>query len=138
VPMLSSHWQSRLNPEDASLDPNENLFRWDGQFVTHPNIEGAWKFISRVEEIKDFDPAGKNENPRNAPFATITFKPDGKTSEALWAWSGDVLMDLDRYQALKMQVKQIDDEEYLFIEVGGFSTRQKPGWKSAWFVLKQL
>ena len=138
VPMLSSHWQSRLNPEDASLDPNENLFRWDGQFVAHPDIARAWEVISRVEEIEDFDPAGKNGNPRNAPFAKITFKSDGRTSEALWAWSGDVLMDLDRYQALKMQVRQIDDEEYIFVEVGGFSTRQKSGWKSAWFVLKKL
>ena len=91
-----------------------------------------------MEKVEDFAPAGKYGNPRNAPFAMITFKPDGKTSEALWAWSGNVLMDLDRYQALKMQVRQVDDEEYLFVEVGGFSARQKSGWKSAWFVLKKL
>lgn len=138
VAMLSSYWQNRINPEDASQDANENQFRWDGQFVAHPDIGGSWKVISRVEEIREFDPAGKNGNARNAPFAMITFKPDGRTSEPLWAWSGDVLMDLDRYQALKMHVNQIDDEEYLFIEVGGFSTRQKPGWKSAWFVLKKM
>ncbi|HBV64824.1 MAG TPA: hypothetical protein DEF45_17570, partial [Rhodopirellula sp.] len=138
VPMSSSHWQDRINPEDASQDPNENLFRWDGKFVAHPDIPGSWQVISRVEDIKDFDPAAKNAKARNAPFSAITFKTDGRTSEPVWAWSGNVLMDLDRYQALKMQVKQIDEVEYLFVEAGGFSVRQKPGWKSAWFVLRKM
>ena len=138
VPMLSSHWQDRINPEDASQDPNENLFRWDGKFVAHPDIPGSWQVISRVEDIKDFDPAAKNAKARNAPFSAITFKTDGRTSEPVWAWSGNVLMDLDRYQSLKMQVKEIDEIEYLFVEAGGFSVRQKPGWKSAWFVLRKM
>ncbi len=137
VPMLSSHWQSRLDPEDASLDPSEYLFRWDGQFVAHPDINGSWKVIARVDGIADFDPAGRNGKPGNVPFTDIIFKPDGRTNDPLLAWSGDTLMDLDRYQALKMQVNRIGNENYLFIEVGGFSTRQKPDWKSAWFVLKQ-
>jgi len=137
VPMLSSHWQSRLDPEDASLDPSEYLFRWDGQFVAHPDINGSWKVIARVDGITDFDPAGRNGKPGNVPFTEIIFKPDGRTNDPLLAWSGDTLMDLDRYQALKMQVNRIGNENYLFIEVGGFSNRQKPDWKSAWFVLKQ-
>ena len=47
-------------------------------------------------------------------------------------------MDLDRYQALEMEVKQIDEVEYLFLEAGGFSVRQNPGWKSEWFVLRKM
>ena len=46
-------------------------------------------------------------------------------------------MDLSKYQALKMVVKEIGGEKYLFIEAGGFSTRNKPGWTSQWIVLKK-
>ena len=52
-----------------------------------------------------------------------------------WMWSGDTLMDLDRYQALKMETRTIGDAEFLFIEAGGFSERNKSDWKSKWYVL---
>jgi len=61
-----------------------------------------------------------------------------KTPFTLPLWSGDILMDLTRYEALKMKIKNIDGEGYLFIEAGGFSARRKPGWKSPWYVLKRL
>jgi hypothetical protein len=32
-------------------------------------------------------------------------------------------------QALKRRLKTIGDSDYLFIEAGGFSTRNRPGWK---------
>jgi hypothetical protein len=48
-----------------------------------------------------------------------------------------MLMDLNRYQALKMEVRRVGDAEYLFFESGGFSTRNKPDWKSPWFVMKR-
>ena len=46
-------------------------------------------------------------------------------------------MDLNRYQALKMTPKTLDGSEYLFIEAGGFSTRNKLGWKSKLYVLSR-
>jgi hypothetical protein len=36
-----------------------------------------------------------------------------------------------------MTPTSIDGIEYLFIESGGFSTRNKPGWKPALYVLKR-
>ena len=68
----------------------------------------------------------------------MTFKDGGRTDKSLWIWSGDNLMDLERYQALKMTVKTLGDSEYLFIEAGGFSTRNKPEWQSPWYVLKRV
>ena len=44
------------------------------------------------------------------------------------------MMDLDRYQALQMKTKNIADKEYLFLEAGGFSTKNKAGWISPWLV----
>jgi hypothetical protein len=46
-------------------------------------------------------------------------------------------MDLTRYEALKMKIQEIDGQDYLFIEAGGFSTRNPADWKSQWHVLKK-
>lgn len=52
-------------------------------------------------------------------------------------WSGDTLMDLDRFQALKMTSKSIGESDCLFIESGGFSDRNPAGWKSPLIVMKR-
>jgi hypothetical protein len=67
----------------------------------------------------------------------MTFRDGGKTDHAAWAWSGDRLMDLTRYQALQMTVKIVDGVAYLFVEAGGFSNRNKTDWKSPWYVMKR-
>jgi hypothetical protein len=46
-------------------------------------------------------------------------------------------MDLDRYQALKMSVKKIGGDDYLFIEAGGFSIRNPVDWQSPWYVMRR-
>ena len=46
-------------------------------------------------------------------------------------------MDLNKFQALIMQVRKVGGDEYLFVETGGFSTRNKPGWKPKLYVLKK-
>ena len=46
-----------------------------------------------------------------------------------------MLMDLTKFQALKMKPRNLDGKDYLFVEVGGFGNRNKPGWKSQLLVL---
>ena len=58
-----------------------------------------------------------------------------KIEDATLVWSGDRLMDLNKYQALHMKVKRVGGADYLFVESGGFSNRHKPDWKSKWLVL---
>jgi hypothetical protein len=86
--------------------------------------------------IDEFTP-DKQLNSRGAKFATISFKDNGKTDQATRLWSGDTLMELTRYEALKMKIKTINEEDYLFIEAGGFSTRNPVGWQSKWYVMKR-
>ena len=136
VPMLSAQWQARLDPEDASQNPDENLFRWDGGFAANRKVMGNWKLLTEVAEIAEFDPEQKKlARARNPLFSDVTFKDGGATADPTWAWSGEMLMDLNRYQALQMVSAKVGESEYLFIEAGGFSTRNKPGWKSKWLVL---
>jgi len=134
VAMLSSEWQAKLDPEDASQSPDENLFRWNGKFAANAKVLGQWQLMGQVPAIADFDPQLKT-HARNVPFSTISLQDGGGTNDPLWVWSGDVLMDLNRYQALKMEVRKIGNAEYLFVESGDFNTRHQPEWKSPWFVL---
>ena len=60
-----------------------------------------------------------------------------ESTSGYWLWSGDILMDLDRYQALKMRLENVDDEDYLFVEAGGFKTGNKPDWKTPFYVMKR-
>ncbi len=136
VAMLSSEWQAKLNPESTEPPADDGQFRYNGGFAPNASVLGSWQLLGEVPAIADFDP-GKRTNPRNAIFNTITLENGGATSDPAWVWSGDTLMDLTRYQALKMQVKKIDGTEYLFVEKGGFSTRNPAGWKSPWFVMKR-
>lgn len=59
-----------------------------------------------TQAIDEFTP-GKEMQPGRARFMTMPFKRNGMTGDGLWIPSGDTLMDLDRYQALKMAPKAI-------------------------------
>ena len=136
VPMLSSEWQALQDPENRELEPEAGKFRWDGKFAGNANIPGNWRVIAEVTEIADFDPL-KITRPRRPLFSALTFEENGKTGDATWIWSGDRLMDLTRYQSLRMQLKMVSGVEYLFVEAGGFSNKHKPGWQSPWLVMKK-
>lgn len=80
-------------------------------------------------------PAGARHLPvpadaKRAPIKAVTFKGGGLTDSG-------TLMDLDRYQALKMTVKTIGGTEFLFIEAGGFSDKNPAGWESPLIVMKR-
>ena len=137
VPMLSTEWQDAQDPEDREKSALARKFRWDGQFVANPEILGNWKVITEVAAIDEYDPAKKSGRSRNSFFTKISFNEDGSTNDPTWIWSADMLMDLNKYQALKITPKTLAGNLYLFIEAGGFGTRKKPGWKPKLLVLTQ-
>jgi len=137
IPMLSAEWQAKQDPDNKELQTGDDMFRWDGKFADNPSVRGSWKTIDQVETIDEFTPE-KKMNTRRARITEMIFKNQGKTDSALYIWSGDTLMDLDRYEALRMTVKKIAGTDYLFVEAGGFSTRNKPGWRSPWCVMKRV
>ncbi len=137
VPMLSAEWQAAQDPDDRERQESAVKFRYDGRFVPNPNVPGRWTVVSEVAGIAEFDPAKRLRRPNRPPFSSITFEDNGTTSEATWIWSGDMLMDLNRYQALRMTPRTFAGTDYLFVEAGGFSTRNKPDWKSKLYVLKR-
>ena len=136
VPMLSSQWQAKQNPDNKELQTEDDKFRWDGKFVPNPKALGAWTTIGAVKSIEDFTPE-KKMNARRAGIKQITFKNKGLTGSPTLIWSGDTLMDLDRYEALKMKTKKVGGSDYLFIETGGFSTRKPADWHSPWQVMQR-
>jgi hypothetical protein len=135
VPMLSSEWQDAQDPEDREKSASAEKFRWDGLFVDNPQVRGTWKVIAQVTEISEFDPNKKNRVNR-PPFSKLTLEEEGRTGSPVWAWSGNTLMNLTKHEALKMKAKTLNDgKDYLFVETGGFGTRNKPGWKTQLLVL---
>ena len=136
TPMLSSEWQAKQDPDNLELQSGDDMFHYDGKFISDPKVPGSWTTIAVVPEIDSFNPA-KPANASRAPVKDLTFKDTGRTDQMMWIWSGDLLMDLERNQALKMVLKTIAGSDYLFVEAGGFSARNQPGWKTQWFVMKR-
>jgi hypothetical protein len=136
IPMLSVAWQEKQEPKNKELQTTADKFRYDGKFAANPKVLGNWTTVAVVPAIEVFDPA-KPADANRAPFKAITFKEGGLTDSGALIWSGDTLMDLDGFQALKMMPKTIGGSEYLFIEAGGFSDKNPVGWKSPLLVLKK-
>jgi hypothetical protein len=47
-------------------------------------------------------------------------------------------MHLNTNQALQMTIKNVDGSNYLFIEAGGFNTKNGPGWKPSLVVFQRV
>ena len=137
-PMRSTAWQETKEDSD--------MFRYDGKFVANKAIVGNWALIGEVAELAAFDPAKKLAPVQNSPLQQLTFSDNGKTDKDSYSWSGNFLMDLKDFQALKMTPRTIGGSDYLFIEAGGYSKKDRNGWKpehaSDWkpalYVLKLL
>jgi hypothetical protein len=86
-----------------------------------------------VRSSEVFDPE-KQYNTRRAFAPSIEFADQGKTADPLLLWSGDKVLDLNRYRALKIVPRSIGGKDYLYIENDEFSTRQNPDWDPEWVV----
>jgi hypothetical protein len=136
IPMLSATWQEKQDPNNKELNTRDDQFRYNGKFKANKNLLGSWSTIAVVPSSEAFDPANPLD-PSRAPFKEITFKDNGLTDSGTVIWSGDILMDLSRYEALKMTPKTLSGSDYLFVEVGGFSDKNPKGWKSPLCVMKK-
>jgi len=134
--MLSAAWQEKQDPENKEFQTTDDRFHYDGKFVANPQLLGSWTAVAMVPALEAFDPA-KPAPINNAPFGGLTLKEDGITDKATRIWSGDTLIDMTRWQALKMTLRTIDGTEYLAVEAGGFSEKNPAGWKSPLIVMKR-
>jgi hypothetical protein len=136
IPMSSSEWQAGIDPTSSEPPTDDKKFRYDGNFQANPAVPGKWTTVAEVAAIADFDPAAK-PNPGRAPLRNIEFKNDGLSDDPNWIWSGDRLMNIERFTAHRITPKKIGDADYLFIESGGFNPNHPAGWTSPWMVLKR-
>jgi len=134
--MMSSEWQELQDPtnQDASFDPDYGKYRFSGKFVNNLRLQGSWKVVDQVSEIEGFT-APRPNNPFMASADTLSFMPNGKTSNPNWIWTGNMLLALDKKEALVVTVKAINGKEYLFLESGGFSLNNPKGWQTPLLVL---
>jgi hypothetical protein len=137
IPMMTSDWMRARYEESEELDLDDLMLRWDGQFTANPKMPGSWKLLSEVDSVDDFDPSAKDGKVRRPLFESRTFKDDGTTDEPIWIWSGDWLMDLDNYRALRTKTKTVDGTEYLFVESGNFNRKEEHGTEVLWQVFSR-
>jgi hypothetical protein len=136
IPMFSADWQALQDPE-SEVDPDDGKFNYDGKFKPNPQVMGDWKVVGCVvdgDDLASMKPLGKKANQL---FNAISFKDAGKTDSAERVWSGDILMDLNTSQALRITAKKMNGEDVLLIENGGFNVKGGADWKSPLLVLKR-
>lgn len=136
VPMITSEWQMRNDPENGITPTAEDAFLYNGTFVPNPAVAGTWITVAVVDAIGGFDPSAK-PNPGRSPLKRIAYMDQGTTDSPDHIWSGDMLMDLNRSEALRITPQTIDGTEYLFIECGGFNAKHPAGWTCPVMVLKR-
>ncbi len=136
LPMLCAEWQIQNDPANGKAPSKEDAFRYDGKFTDNPKVIGTWTAVTQVNAITDFDPKAKPA-PDRCPLKKIVFQDKGHTDSPDWIWSGDMLMDLNRSQALRITPQYIDGTDYLFIESGGFSDKNPSGWQCPLMVMKR-
>jgi len=136
LPMFTSEWQALQDPQSDEAASEAGIFRNDGKFVANPKLTGTWTSVALIDSLDAFDPAAKND-PGRSPIKKITFREDGTTDSPDHFWSGDILMDLNQLNALKITPKNLGGTDYLFIEAGGFLPKNPVGWKSSIMVMKR-
>ena len=84
VPMLSSAWQAKQDPNDAELQTAGDKFAWDGKFVANPKVLGSWQAVTQVGAIDEFEPTAKKMNLRRVYIPAITLEDGGRVGGKLW------------------------------------------------------
>jgi len=105
-------------------------------WTTGPNPTGHWTNIDYVRSIEHFDPQPPTKGwIFDHPLMELTVFPDGKTDQPSWTWRNRHFhySDLDRNS--KFFIKNIQGEDYLFLEWQGNETDQ--GLPSVYFVYKK-
>ena len=128
-PMFTSAWQ-------ASRD-NADKFTYDGEFAANQKLVGEWTAVAQVAAVADYKPGSDMPAPGRHALTRLDLKADGTTTDDYLQWSGDTLMDLNGFEARKMQLKQVDGKPTLFVESGGFNSRHPADWQSPWVVMKR-
>lgn len=136
VPMRSAEWQANQDTM-RNTGEEDGMYVWDGEFVPNAKLVGAWTQLGQVQSMDEFKPGGPIKSDRGARFQELTFMNDGATDDGLVIWSDDRLMDLRKNDALRITPKTIDGTDYLFIEAGGFHTKNGPDWTPPLYVMKR-
>ena len=136
TPMRSAAWQS-MQDTMRNTGEDEDKYVWDGEFVPNAKIQGSWTQLGQVQTMDEFEPGDRIHRDQRARYQEITFMDNGATDDGLVIWTDGMLLDLRKNEALKMAPRTINGMEYLFIEAGGFNTKNGPDWKAPLYVMKR-
>ncbi|MCY6959770.1 M56 family metallopeptidase [Clostridium brassicae] len=95
-------------------------------FIKDDNILGKWIPVDFIEDIGDFIPY-KRSCKANLHLKDLEFFQNGKTSITHWNWSKDLLIDSYDKTASKYCIKNINNNEYMFLQ-----------WKSGDYTFRNM
>ena len=132
TPLNTAAWQASGRDDDR--------FELGDGFEANEVIIGNWRQVGIVSAGENFDPAAqyRRETRSWRSFGDVHFKEKGRTTDPLCWYSGDMLLELPRKQALKMDLKEIDGKEYLFVEFGEFEEGKMVEESSPFYVLERI
>ncbi|MFU8781119.1 MAG: DUF6288 domain-containing protein, partial [Kiritimatiellia bacterium] len=138
VGLRNAEWQASQDP-DSDVDADDDLYIWNGEVSRNAAAIGSWKVVDEVQEIRDFDPnarqrPGRGWNPR---LTEIELADDLRTSDPLLVWTGPMLLDAGRKEALAVRHARMRNNHYIFIEAGGFNASHPDDWTSSWLVFEK-
>ncbi len=136
VGLRDAAWQELQDP-DSDTDPEQDLYIWDGEESRSAEAIGSWKVVGQVEAIRDFDPDSLQQPSGGWNPQGIDLTDDLSTSDPLLVWTGPMLLDANRKEALAVEHAQVDGKDYLFIQAGGFDAEHPVDWTSPWLVFER-
>ena len=99
MPKLNSRWQATGKDSDKYV--------YDGKFIANREVLGTWRVIDQVTTFGEFK-IQKKMDPGRAPFRSITFNDGGKTDNPKRLWTGNILINVGRDEALKLTIRQVE------------------------------
>jgi hypothetical protein len=132
---------------------DKDKYTYSGRFKSNRELIGKWRLAyphlvsgadveRRVKEEAQriANEMKKPTNKRRPPRTTILELKDRGTvvKSKTQFWSGDMLIDVARGEALKMEIKTIGGKKYLLVEKGGFGEKDTPeGWHCGYQVYER-
>jgi hypothetical protein len=124
----------------------DDMFVYSGTFTPNPKFAGKWVAISKMHEsidkvsekemVKRIRYAYKMLDAKKKRTGRNRYRPDylilnddGRVSKAgNKFWTDNLLVDIDRGEAVKMELHKVGDETYLFVTHGGYQPTKPEDW----------
>lgn len=157
MPKMTSAW--------AVSKKTSDMYVYSGVFTQNPVLVGKWQTVATATSVEDYlaqlarraeeeakaasaaNPAARKPAPRQTPpkfgIGGLVLQDGGQVGGVKgFIWSGDMVINSDGQEALRMEIRTVQGREYLFVEAGGFSVQKETvedeiPWNASYYVMER-